>query len=230
MLDAHALGRLCLRAGYFTPGISVTEWISRSAQVDSGRRSIHQTGLAILIAASLLAGTTTASAAHPTTHVYVLLGGVVGRDGYLDSRWMLVLAARIAQIPHTVVESYTWADWVSAANSIWALPSENTKVVVVGYSGGGSRATWLANSILNKTIDLIVTYDPSPGWQMLNLPPNVNMAITFQNQTPHFFGLGGGVLTGPNVDRFLIAEEHLAVQFDERLHQITLQAIKKLAR
>jgi hypothetical protein len=121
------------------------------------RRSIHQTGLAILIAASLLAGTTTASAAHPTTHVYVLLGGVVGRDGYLDSRWMLVLAARIAQIPHTVVESYTWADWVSAANSIWALPSENTKVVVVGYSGGGSRATWLANSILNKTIDLIVT-------------------------------------------------------------------------
>jgi hypothetical protein len=210
--DAHALGRLCLRAGSFTPGISVTEWISRSARVDSGRRSIHQTGLAILIAASLLGGTTIASAAPPTTHVYVLLGGVVGRDGYLDSHWMLVLAARIAQIPHTVVESYTWADWVSAANSIWALPSKNTKVVVVGYSGGGSRATWLANS------------------EMLNLPPNVNMAITFQNQTPHFFGLGGGVLTGPNVDRFLIAEEHLAVQFDERLHQITLQAIQKLAR
>jgi hypothetical protein len=28
----------------------------------------------------------------------------------------------------------------------------------------------------------------------------------------------------------LIAEEHLAVQFDERLHQITLQEIKKLAK
>ena len=37
-------------------------------------------------------------------------------------------------------------------------------------------------------------------------------------------------MTGPNVERFLIAEEHLAVQFDERLHQITLQEIKKLAR
>jgi hypothetical protein len=228
--EAHALGRLCFRAGCFTPDISVTERISRSASGGFRRRSIHQTGLAFLIASSLLTGTTTASAAPPTTHVYVLLGGIVGRDGYLDSNWMLVLAGRIAQIPHTVVESYIWADWVSAANSIWALPSKNTKVVVVGYSGGGSRATWLANSILHKTIDLIVTYDPSPGWQMLNLPPNVNMAITFQNQTPHFFGLGGGVLTGPNVERFLIAEEHLAVQFDERLHQITLQAIEKLAR
>jgi hypothetical protein len=226
----HALGRLCFRVGRFTPGISVTQWISRSAPADSRRRSIHQTGLAILTAALILTGATTASAAPPTTHVYVLLGGIVGRDGYLDSNWMLVLAQRIAQIPNTVVESYIWADWVSAANSIWALPSKNTKVVVVGYSGGGSRATWLANSILHKTIDLIVTYDPSPGWQMLNLPPNVNMAITFQNQTPHFFGLGGGVLTGPNVERFLIAEEHLAVQFDERLHQITLQAIQKLAR
>jgi hypothetical protein len=128
------------------------------------------------------------------------------------------------------VESYTWRDWVTAANNIWALPAEDTKVVVVGYSGGGSRATWLANSILHKTIDLIVTYDPSPVWQMQNLPPNVKKAITFQNQTPRFFGLGGGVLTGPRVDRYLIAEDHLAVQFDERLHQITLDAIQKLAK
>jgi hypothetical protein len=37
-------------------------------------------------------------------------------------------------------------------------------------------------------------------------------------------------LTGPNVKRFLIAEKHLAVQFDERLHEITLHAIEDLAR
>ena len=164
-----------------------------------------------------------------TTHVYVLLGGFVGRDGYVDSAYMLLLARRIANIPRTIVESYSWANWVTAANRIWALPTENTKVAVVGYSGGGSRSTWLANTILHKPIDLIVTYDPSPRWQMQNLPPNVKKAITYQNQTPRFFGLGGGVLTGPNVERFLIAEEHIAVQFDEQLHQITLEAIQKLA-
>jgi hypothetical protein len=100
---------------------------------------------------------------------------------------------------------------------------------VVGYSGGGSRATWLANSVLHKPIDLMVTYDPSPSWQMQNLPPNVKKAITYQNQVP-FFSLGGGVLTGPNVTRLLIAEQHLVVQFDERLHRITLQAIEELAK
>jgi hypothetical protein len=207
----------------------VFECNSRPAQTGS-RRSISQTGLAVLLAISLLAGALSpARAAQLTTHVYVLLGGVVGRDGYVDSSWMLVLAGRIATLPNTVVESYFWSQWVTAANRVWALPSKNTRVVVVGYSGGGSRATWLANANLSRTIDLIVTYDPSPGWQMQNLPPNVKKAITFQNQTPRFFGLGGGVLTGPNVDRYLIAEDHLAVQFDERLHQITIEAIQKLA-
>jgi hypothetical protein len=187
--------------------------------------------LAILSAAALLAGATSpANAAHPTVYVYVLLGGFAGLDGYLDSNGMLLLAGRIASIPHTWVETYPWADWITAANRIWARPSKDTKVAVVGYSGGGSRATWLANSILHKTIDLMVTYDPSPKWQMQNLPPNVKKAITYQNQIPFIFGLGGGELTGPNVERLLLAEEHVAVQFDERLHQITLRAIKELAK
>jgi hypothetical protein len=142
---------------------------------------------------------------------------------------MLLLAQRIATIPHTWVESYTWADWITAANRIWARPSDDARVAVVGYSGGGSRATWLANSVLHKPIDLMVTYDPSPSWQMQNLPPNVKKAITYQNQVP-FFSLGGGVLTGPNVTRMLIAEQHLLVQFDERLHRITLRAIEDLAK
>ena len=133
----------------------------------------------ILLSVALLAGATSrANAAHPTTYVYVLLGGFAGADGYMDSSGMLLLARRIAWIPHTWVESYNWADWVTAANRIWALPTKDTRVAVIGYSGGGSRATWLANSILHKKIDLVVTYDPSPAWQMQNLPPNVKKAIT----------------------------------------------------
>jgi hypothetical protein len=154
------------------------------------------------------------------------MGGLAGADGFVDSTGMLLLARRIAWIPHTWVEIYNWADWVTAANRLWALPSEDTRVVVLGYSGGGSRATWLANGVPHKTIDLIVTYDPSPTWQMQNLPPNVKKAIAYQNQRRFLFSLGGGELTGPNVDRYQITEPHAAVQFDERLHQITLQSIE----
>jgi hypothetical protein len=32
------------------------------------------------------------------------------------------------------------------------------------------------------------------------------------------------------VTRLLVGEEHLVVQFDERLHQITLRAIEALAK
>ena len=101
--------------------------------------------LVILLSVALLTGASRANAAHPTTYVYVLLGGFAGADGYMDSSGMLLLARRIAWIPHTWVESYNWADWVTAANRIWALPTKDTRVVVIGYSGGGSRATWLAN-------------------------------------------------------------------------------------
>ena len=184
----------------------------------------------MLAAALLAAATSPANAGHPTTCVYVLLGGFMGVDGYVDSDGMLLLAGRIATIPYTWVETYPWASWITAANRIWGRSAKDCKVAVVGYSGGGSRATWLANSVLHKTIDLMVTYDPSPKWQMQNLPPNVKKAITYQNQIPFAFGLGGGELTGPNVERYMVAEDHLAVQFDERLHQITLQAIGVLAK
>jgi pimeloyl-ACP methyl ester carboxylesterase len=185
---------------------------------------------ATLLAAALLAAATTAARAEPPiTCVYVLLGGFVGVDGYLDSNGIMLLAGRIATMPNTWVETYPWKNWVTAANQIWGR-SDDIRTVVIGYSGGGSRATWLANSIPHKNIDLLVVYDPSPKWQMQNLPPNVKKAITYQNDIPFVMGLGGGILTGPSVDRYLISEEHALVQFDERLHQITFQAIADLVK
>ena len=40
--------------------------------------------LVILLSVALLTGASRANAAHPTTYVYVLLGGFAGADGYVD--------------------------------------------------------------------------------------------------------------------------------------------------
>jgi hypothetical protein len=98
---------------------------AEEVQLKAGARQkaiFDSANFSILLSVALLTGATSrANAAHPTTYVYVLLGGFAGADGYMDSSGMLLLARRIAWIPHTWVESYNWADWVTAANRIWAL-------------------------------------------------------------------------------------------------------------
>jgi hypothetical protein len=83
--------------------------------------------------------------------------------------------------------------------------------IQVGFLSGRNRTsdihlTCKAHQILaqpsHTRLQTRMTYDPSPAWQMQNLPPNVKKAITYQNQRRFFFDLGGGELTGPNVERF----------------------------
>jgi hypothetical protein len=99
--------------------------------------------------------------------------------------------------------------------------------VVIGYSGGGSRATWLADGEL-IIIDLMVLYDPSPSWQMKPVKDNVKRAICYHNTNPMFGRLGGGLLRGPHVEVGDIAECHLDVEKDLALHARTIAAVKEL--
>ncbi len=157
--------------------------------------------------------------------IYVLLGGLTGPDGYADSRGMIDLAARLRQFAR--VETYPWSDEMIAAQHIRALPADQV-VIVIGYSGGGSRATWLAGQIYPRKINLLVAYDPSPWWQMTPLRDNVEKAICYHNQAPLMFGLGGAYLSGhpEHIENVEIAEQHLAVDYDESLHQKTIEAVK----
>ena len=157
-------------------------------------------------------------------HIYILLGGLYGLDGWIDSSGMLGLSHQVDKLPNTTVKSLSWSNYKSIIPEINQLTD---KVVIIGYSGGGSRATWLANET-HKQIDLLVAYDPSPKWQIKHLPNTVLKAVCYYNKSPWMFGLGGGKLTGPQVTTYALGEQHLGIQFNQDLHDITIAKIKEL--
>jgi hypothetical protein len=97
-----------------------------------------------------------------SVQVFLLLGGLVGTDGTVTSAGMFHLANMLRELPDTTVTTYNWNNWPDAYKAILANEGK-AKIVVIGYSGGGSRATWLANMPSRPQIDLMVHYDPSPA-------------------------------------------------------------------
>jgi hypothetical protein len=173
----------------------------------------------------------------PRTKVFLLLGGMApnGLDGYVTSSGMLLLRSSLQKIPNVDVSTYTWGSYQKAWYDM-SQTYETEKRVVIGYSGGGSRATWLANLSPHINIDLMVLYDPSPKWQMQPIQENVKQAICYHNTNPmqpSFYGwLGGGVLTG-NANTHIVTEDismqHLLVQGSVTLHAKTIEAVEKIA-
>jgi hypothetical protein len=167
-------------------------------------------------------------------HVFLLLGGLSGMNGWVTSvvsAGMLGLQSSLAALPDVEVTTYNWSSFEKAGGDIALLPEDDI-VIVIGYSGGGSRATWLANLPSKPKIDLMILYDPSPSWQMEVIGPNVKQAICYHNVTPSFLGLGGGVLVGNNtqIDTVNINENHMLVQTNTTLHQRTITEVKKIHR
>ncbi len=174
------------------------------------------------------------------TQVYLLLGGLVGTDGTVTSAGMFHLADMLRTLPDTTVTTYNWSSWPDAYRAILANQGK-AKIVVIGYSGGGSRATWLANMPTKPQIDLMVSYDPSPRWQMKPIGANVKKALCYHNTQPMMYmpgigSLGGGELVArapgkgdAAIENLDIAEQHFLVQVDQSLHQRTLEAVRTLA-
>jgi len=179
-----------------------------------------------------------------TVQVFLLLGGLVGTDGTVTSAGMFHLANMLRELPDTTVTTYNWNSWPDAYRAILTNQGK-AKIVVIGYSGGGSRATWLANMPSKPQIDLMVYYDPSPRWQMKPISANVKRALCYHNTNPMMWvpgigTLGGGelvasaaakagdVLAGPAIETIDIAEQHFLVQVDQSLHQRTVDAVRSL--
>jgi len=179
-----------------------------------------------------------------SVQVFLLLGGLVGTDGTVTSAGMFHLANMLRELPDTTVTTYNWNNWPDAYRAILANQGK-AKIVVIGYSGGGSRATWLANMPSKPQIDLMVHYDPSPRWQMKPISANVKKALCYHNTSPMMWvpgigTLGGGeliasaagkagdVVAAPAIETVDIAEQHFLVQVDQSLHQRTVDAVRSL--
>jgi hypothetical protein len=158
----------------------------------------------------------------------MLLGGFVGKDGWVVSAPFLGLKSQLLAIgPSVDVKVYTWDDYTAAAKD--ALKYPNDKIVFIGYSGGGTRALWADDQFkpLLK-IELMVLYDPSPKWQMINPSQSVKKCVLYHNNAPWFFFLGGGVCSGLFVERFEISQQHVLVQSNQDLHNKTISYVKGL--
>ena len=161
--------------------------------------------------------------------VFILLGGLVGLDGYAVSPGILYLGHKLEAFAD--VTTYNWSAQREVTRQIANL-DPGDKVVLIGYSGGGFAITQVAEELNGKgphKIDLLIAYDPSPAWSMASLGKNVAKAICYCNSRPLMLGLGGAQLQGQSVETVPISEQHLAVQFDESLHKRTIAEIEKLA-
>jgi pimeloyl-ACP methyl ester carboxylesterase len=108
------------------------------------------------------------------------------------------------------------------------------KLVIVGFSLGANTAVAIANKLPH--VDLLVAYDPSRLSPLVHaadgaftqpVTPTVRRAICFYN--PYAWYFGGARLEGSQVEIIPIINYHLAVAVDQRLHEITEDAVRKLA-
>jgi len=170
------------------------------------------------------------------TRVYILLGGVIGWDGYADSRGLIdELKPQLDEIYGVTCVVFDWDQYPAAALDIKAHEGKS-KIVGIGFSGGASRLTYVANESSKPVIDLLIGYDPSPPRQVMSLGNNVKKAICYHNTRPlmwvPFIGqLGGGQYTGTcPIETHDFAQQHLTVDYNRDLHAMTVAAVRALAK
>lgn len=151
-----------------------------------------------------------------------------GQGGVLTSPGMYALGARIKAAGNNV--AYFSARRPDLVEQAIRSFKEKAKVAIIGYSLGANYATWVADAVYPRAIDLVVAYDPTVNAPIKSLRENVKRAICYR-QTGYVLTsalFGRGVLVGPQVEIVNTANDHLLVQFDEALHRRTLAAIEEI--
>jgi hypothetical protein len=173
--------------------------------------------------------------------IYVIWGGVLGWDGVLTSAGLAGLENKLRQ--YGPVRDYLQQSSYTCADDVSREYDSSNKVVLIGYSGGSVMATRICNSPLFdrfKIIDLLINIDGSPPGNMQRVGDNVRAIINIYDPNAWIFGgglvarwrrKGGGVATAPSdtkITNYPIDIPHLAFQSNEQVHQIVVDAVRRL--
>ncbi len=156
------------------------------------------------------------------TRVYV----IYGQGGTLTSMGMRSLAARLAKMPGLTVTTHSWKYPNVIVNDIRRMPHDE-KVILIGYSLGANATTWISNAV-RRSVALVVAYDPSIYSYVQSAGGNVRRLLLYHNNGYSRFGHAR--IPGKQVETIEINEGHLQVDFDQRLHAITIAAVRKAMR
>jgi pimeloyl-ACP methyl ester carboxylesterase len=161
--------------------------------------------------------------------VYMLLGGLVGPDGAVlapvENSGMLVIQGEL-RVMGCELHVETWDQWAKFVPLIGPA-SAAYKNILIGYSGGGWRATTLANST-RAQIDLLILIDPSPEWKMEPVGSNVVRSLLIHNNQK-MGNLGGGELqaSGP-IERLEVSAPHLLVPELPEVQKKVIETVRDL--
>jgi hypothetical protein len=89
-------------------------------------------------------------------------------------RWM---AGNISTWPGFTAKYWDWSEYKTAGT--WLQSQNQNKRAIVGYSNGGSAATWVATD--GFAIDLLVALDPTVWLANYALESNVKSAVCFHD-------------------------------------------------
>lgn len=158
--------------------------------------------------------------------IFVLLG----QGGAATSYGMYGLARQLRALSRDIV--CTVHGWDDLQAVIRMLPTEPTRVVMIGFSLGANSCTQIA-AMVDRKIALLVAYDASALQTGLNgggikpIGPNVARTLCYRS-TNLLMPFGHGQLYGHGVETTLTSDLHVTVCYDAALHAQTVDAVKAL--
>lgn len=151
-----------------------------------------------------------------------------GQGAAKTSIGMVLLAGQLRKLdPRLSVTQHNWKDYGTVVADIRRLPAQ-TPVVVVGYSLGANATTWISNAVPFRAIKLVVAYDPSIWSLVLPAGPNIERALLYHNNGPDPWGHAR--IFGLQVETTETLMPHLAVDFSNKLHSKTLDAVRRVLK
>ncbi len=150
---------------------------------------------------------------------------LLGQGGAITSYGMYSLAKQLNDAGVTT-SIYTWDSLQTVVDTIQDF---TYPVVLIGFSLGANSCTQIAEILQKRAFKLLVAYDAS-ALQPAGIKPigkNVEKTLCYRS-TNGLFPWGHGQVVGHNVTTYETPDNHLAVCYDQRLHDITMQAVHSI--